>query len=198
MPSVEEAVRSQFAREFSSSDWRLFKRMAETYFREAVFLMTSRLRAPAKLRLLVRNSRKRLYIGVGTELLLKAVYLKAGYCINKPRDRRARVRFPFTRRQASGVPLNPAETYQLDQLITQLKNITNLPKPDVVLRGLKIAKVFRNKEGHVVTRAHKYDRSSYRAIEVALTELYLRAFQEKLVVRFSVGHKERGAWRVAP
>ncbi len=94
--SLEQSVKDQFARVFPASDWRLFKEMAEIYFSEAAFLKKSAFKVAHHRRLLVRNSRKRLLIGIGAELLLKAVYLKAGYCINKPQDDKAPLRFPFT------------------------------------------------------------------------------------------------------
>jgi hypothetical protein len=91
-----------------------------------------------------------------------------------------------------------SDTYSLDQLIGQLKKVVTLPDPNPVVTGLRIAKVFRNKEGHVVTIGQKYDPSNYRAIEAALVELYTAAFGKKLTVRFSLAPKERGAWTVAP
>lgn len=84
MQSIEESVRSQFAKVFSNADWPLFKHMAEIYLTEAAFLKKASFKVPKNRKLLVRNSRKRLLIGIGAELLLKAIYLKAGYCINTP------------------------------------------------------------------------------------------------------------------
>ena len=198
MPSVEQSVKSQFAKVFSTSDWRLFKEMAEINLSEAAFLKKSSFNVARHMQLLIRNSRKRLLIGIGAELLLKAVYLKAGYCINKPQDNKAPVKLPFKQTEATQCPLKSDDTYTLDQLTGQLKKIVNLSKPQVVMDGLSIAKVFRNKEGHIVTHAHKFDPSSYRAIEAALIEIYARAFHERLTVRFSLESREEGAWRVAP
>jgi hypothetical protein len=65
------------------------------------------------------------------------------------------------------------------------------------LKGLNIAKVFRNKEGHVVTRAHDFDRANYRDIQVSLVLLYEQAFQERLAVRFSVEPDEPASWKVS-
>ena len=42
--------------------------------------------------------------------------------------------------------------------------------------GLRIAKVFRNKEGHVVVRAHNFDAQEYREIETALVGVYAPGF----------------------
>jgi hypothetical protein len=198
MPSLEQSVKSQFAKIFSYSDWHLFKEMAEVSFSEAAFLKRSDFnKVTDRRRLLVRNSRKRLLIGVGTELLLKAICLKTGHCINKPQDRRSALRFPFTPAAAAGVSLNEAQTYMLDELIGGLARIVTLQDAAVVTDGLRIAKVYRNKEGHVVTSRHKFDPRSFRAIEKALVALYADAFRERLTVRFSLEPGERAAWRTS-
>jgi hypothetical protein len=199
MPSLEQSVKSQFEKVFSDSDWKLFKEMAELAFSEAAFLKKSDFNKVAEQKkLLVRNSRKRLLIGVGAELLLKAVYLKAGYCINRPQNERSPLRFPFSPAAAAGVPLNGADTYMLGTLIDHLAGTVTLQHPPVVTEGLRIAKVFRNKEGHVVTATHRFEPQSFRAIEAALVELYADAFRERLTVRFSLAPRERAAWRTAP
>ena len=93
--------------------------------------------------------------------------------------------------------LDPNDTFTLARLVDQLTKVVQLPNPELVLNGLRIAKVFRNKEGHVVTLSHKFVPSSFRAIEAALVELYAREFHETLTVRFSFAAEEKGAWRVA-
>jgi hypothetical protein len=65
-----------------------------------------------------------------------------------------------------------------------------------VLQGLRIAKVFRNKEGHSVAPQHKFVSSNYRCIESALAQLYRRAFDERLKVRFSMAPNEKPSWEV--
>jgi hypothetical protein len=194
-----QSVKSQFEKVFSTSDWKLFKEMAEASLSEAAFLKKSDFtRLPDHRKLLARNSRKRLLIGVGTELLLKAIYLKGGYCINKPRDpSTCTLKFPFTSVAAAGEPLNGTETFMLGQLIDNLKKIVKLQnqQQSVVIDGLRIAMVFRNKEGHVVTSQHKFVPESFRAIEKALCALYERAFCERLTVRFSLEAKEKAAWK---
>ncbi len=198
MPSLEQSVKCQYAKVFSDSDWCLFKEMADVSLSEAAFLRKSDFKkVPHTRRLLVRNSRKRLLIGVGAELLLKAIYLKTGFCINKPQGPRAlsAPKFPFTPAAAAGVPLDGADTYTLDKLIDKLKEIIKLQDPAVVTDGLRIAKVFRNKEGHVVTSEHKFVPESFRAIENALVALYADAFHEQLTVRFSLKSGEKAAWK---
>ena len=198
MTSVEQSVKGQFAKVFLSKDWKLFRAIAEINLSEAAYLKKSSFKGvDEELRLLIRNIRKRLLIGIGVELLLKAVYLKFGQSINKPLDAKSGLSLPFPLKAATQIQLNPNETFMLSQLIEQLEKVVQLPNPELVLKGLRIAKVFRNKEGHVVTRSHEYEPSSYREIEAALVELYAQAFSERLTVRFSLGVGEKGAWRIA-
>lgn len=199
MPSLESSVKSQFARIFRKSDWPFFKEMAEFSFSEAAFLKKDDFKKlPRNRRLLVRNSRKRLLIGIGTELLLKALYLKAGYSINQPKDgAKAKLTFPFRHAAAAGVTLDDANTYMLDILIKKIREIVKPSDPEVT-DGLNIAKVFRNKEGHVVTPTHQFAPESFRAIERALVELYEIGFEERLRVRFSFAPNEKAAWKTCP
>jgi hypothetical protein len=198
VPSVEKSVKQQFAKVFKYDDWHLFKAVAEFYLRQAAFLLKRDVTAPSHLKLLVRNSEKRLFIGVGVELFLKALYLKKGYAINKPdRDNNnQQLKLPFTLQEATGSQLDEAETFTLDNLIGQLEKVVNLTNGSAVVRGLKIAKVFRNKEGHTVTAQHTFEPSNYRDIETALRELYLVGFRESLTVRFSLEEDERPLWRI--
>lgn len=198
MESVESSVKKQFARKFVGSDWRLFKSMAEFYLRQAAFLRTRDLRAYArpKLRLLARNSQKRLFIGVGIELLLKALYLKSGYVINLPAPGKTILKFPFTIAQLDSAPLVEGKTFMLDPLIAHIGKVIDLSDSKTVLKGLRIAQVFRNKEGHSVTPRHIFEPSNYRDIERALTELYRQAFHETLRIRFSLGPSEKALWRI--
>jgi len=197
MAGLEQYVKSQFERIFSTPDWRLYKEMAEVSFSEAAFLKKRDFNKVAEQKkLLVRNSRKRLLIGIGAELLLKAIYLKTGYCINTPKNGKSQLKFPFKAAEAKGVSLDGANTYMLNKLIDHLTRIITLRQPAVVAEGLKIAKVFRNKEGHVVTPSHRFDPRSFRAIEKALVALYADVFGERLTVRFSLEPRERAAWTI--
>lgn len=80
MPSIDQTAKAQFAKVFTKADWSVFKCVADTYFERSARLRRSDMSAfPLKLRLLARNIEKRLLIGIGTELLLKAVYLRHGF-----------------------------------------------------------------------------------------------------------------------
>lgn len=196
MPSVEQLVKTQYAKVFGFADWQLFKQAAEAQLREAAYLKKSDMRFEPSQKLRARNSRKRLLIGVGVELLLKAIYLKNGFCINKLRKSSARIRFPFTPQQATAIPLDEADTYTLSTLIDYVAKTVQFPDNQVILKGLRIAKVFRNKEGHVVTPTHTFKVSNYRDIEAALVALYEHAFGERLRAQFSLA-AEKPIWRVS-
>ena len=85
MLTIEQSVKAQFEKLFDATDWRLFKTMAELNLKQAAELKKKDMPVPEPYQLVARNSRKRLLIGVGVELLLKSVYLKHGYLINKPK-----------------------------------------------------------------------------------------------------------------
>jgi hypothetical protein len=196
MCSVESSVKQQFARVFRESDWRLFKKIADSYFRQAAFLLKHHVSVSHDLKLLARNSQKRLFIGVGTELVLKALYLKNGYAINRPESGNKTLKFPFALRDAVGQRLLEDETFQLGILIDHIEKVIVLNDSKTILKGLKIAKVFRNKEGHVVTSSHAFDPSNYRDIESALRELYRGAFDEVIKVQFSLASNEKPVWQI--
>jgi hypothetical protein len=86
----------------------------------------------------------------------------------------------------------------MEPLVAKLPQILNFDDQEVVLKGLRIAKVFRNKEGHVVTEAHRFDSTNYRDIEASLVLLYQRGFHEHLAVHFSLEPDELAEWRVTP
>lgn len=196
MASVEQSVKSQFARVFSSPDWLLFKKIAESNLSEAAKLRMADMPIEPSLALLARNARKRLLIGVGVELLLKAIYLKQGYMINKP-PKASPFKFPFSAHETVGTQLVADETFKLNELIENLPSVVTLHDKDLTLRGLRIAKVFRNKEGHGVTSTHIFDASNYTDIAHSLTALYWVAFHERLTVQFSMAENETAIWEIA-
>ena len=201
MTSIEQSVKSQFEKVFRAADWSRFKEMAEANLREAATLLKADMPIADPLKLLARNSRKRLLIGVGIELLLKAIYLKQGYAINKainkpPKD--SLLKFPFLLNDINSVLLAKDRTVMLNDLIEKLHIVVvPLQNRHSTLKGLKIAKVFRNKEGHGVTRKHDFDPTNYTDIASSLIDLYRDAFGEKLSVRFSLAPGEKAVWRVS-
>lgn len=196
MPSLEKSVNSQFEAIFGFSDWHLFKAIAEMNLKQAARLKKKHMPITDSYRLIARNARKRLLIGVGVELLLKSIYLKHGYIINLPKKGFA-PKVPVCAKNSNHKQLALDRTYSLAQLIERLQCVVILSNKDVTLKGLNIAKVFRNKEGHTVTKSHVFDRSNYSDIEKSLTLLYSDAFDETLEVRFSMARREDAVWQVA-
>jgi hypothetical protein len=199
MASVEQTVKNQFARVFVQSDWKLFKVMGEFHLQRAANLKKADMQhVPDVWRLLARNAQKRLFIGIGSELVLKALYLKHGFAINKPVNNHSGLKFPFssTKAQAAGITLKPDETYTLSDLIENLSKVPGIGKLGIIDRGLRIAKVFRNKEGHVVLLTHAFDPQNYRDVERALVEIFSLGFKETLSVRFAVARNEKAIWVV--
>jgi hypothetical protein len=177
MPSIEQSVKSQFAKVFTFADWLLFKKIAEANLREAATLLKADMPIASPLKLLARNSRKRLLIGVGVELLLKAIYLKQGHVINKPLSDSS-LKFPFLAKDTNGVQLAEDKTVVLNDLIEKLPLVVPLKNKNSTLKGLRIAKVFRNKEGHGVTDTHVFDPTNYTDIASSLIDLYLDALEK--------------------
>lgn len=87
MADIESEIKAQYARFFEGNDWHGFKKVAEYYLKTAAELKKSDVKTLESCKLLIRNIKKRLFIGIGCELILKAFYLKSGYVINKPKNR---------------------------------------------------------------------------------------------------------------
>ena len=197
MASVEQTTRANFARVFVRSDWRLFKTVAEFHLERAAHLRKADMKhIPQIWRLLARNAQKRLFIGIGTELLLKALYLRHGFGINKPTDSARGLAFPFKAAQVASADLARDQTYMLNDLIQNLSKVPAIGRLGALDRGLRIAKVFRNKEGHVVLPTHRFNPQDYRDVEQSLVGLYSRGFNQTLSVRFSVAAHEKSIWAV--
>ncbi len=196
MVSIEQRIKAQFGKVFKATDWSLFKKMAESNLSEATKLQKRDMLIDIRHQLLARNSRKRLLIGIGVELMLKAVYLKRGYMINRP-PKESPLKFPFSEQAAAGVLLAVDRTFMLDDLITNLPKVVQLQNKGQTINGLKIAKVFRNKEGHGVTSTHAFDASNYTDIATSLSALYQDAFGEKLSVQFSLAPREVAIWQIS-
>jgi hypothetical protein len=197
--SREQSVKQEFAKIFEDKDAVLFKKMAESYLRQAAELRKKDfVNAPSNLKLLFRNCEKRLFIGVAIELLLKAIYLSRGYCINRASGNSPDWPYTIVQLKKCGIMPDPNQTWQLNDLIQQLDDsiVALGDDKEEVVEGLKIAKVFRNKEGHIVTATHQYNSEDYRAVERALILLYKHAFKEKLSLRFSIAPGEKSAFKL--
>ena len=72
----------------------------------------------------------------------------------------------------------------------------DLKQQQLIERGFRIAKVFRNKEGHIAVYWHNFDTQNYSDIENALVKFYREAFDENLSIQFSFEKNEKGIFQV--
>ena len=196
-PSIEQDIKGQFAKYFETNDWRTFKKAGEYYLENAARIVTNDIRYEVKpFKLLRRNTQKRLYIGIACELLLKSLFLKNGYCINKPKGNITE-KYPYLLSRIRKDDFDINDTWGFDRLMQGVYEICDFgsDKP-IVDRGFRIAKVFRNKEGHVAVLFHDYKAQNYRDIEKALTAFYRSAFLENLKIKFSVGRNEEAEFEI--
>lgn len=196
--SLEQEIKNQYSKIFSAEfkDWIPFKQMAEYYLKTSAHLLTENIDSPEPLKLWLRNVQKRLSIGIATELLLKAIYLKNGFNINKPIDGN-NIDFPMKIKDLKPELLNPSDTYGLNLLIQHLTKIIHLGQnPENIMEGLKISKVFRNKEGHVAVHWHNFERKDYERIEFSFIELFRLGFNENLEFKISIAKNEIGKFDI--
>ena len=192
--SIERTIKEQYAKEIlTHKDWHKFRTLADYYFKNAAFLKKKDIDIDNEFKLLCRNIQKRLFIGIGTEMLLKAVYLKNRFCINKPLSGPQDT--PRSFKDISKNSLDKTDTYTLAVLIDNLKRI--FPNEDItkIKRGLNIAKVFRNKEGHVVALWHDFDPENYSDIELSITEIYRLGFDEGIEYKISMEPEEKAIFK---
>jgi hypothetical protein len=198
--SIEQEIKEQFAKFFRQEDYSIFKNSADFYFENAVKLLKKDIKySDEHLALLRRNTLKRLYIGIGCELLLKAVYLKAGYCINK-HNKSNRNLHKFTDDiEIDYFKLDDTLTFnELIQKLFTIEDFQELNKETKIKidRGLRIAKVFRNKEGHIVVYWHHFNVENYRDIETSLKEIYRISFNENLDIRFAIERNDKATFNI--
>lgn len=185
--NIENEIKSQYAKIFDASDWTTFKLMADFYFENSAKILKKDISIDESFKLMGRNIQKRLFIGIGTELLLKSLFLKNAYCINKFKTKNN----PNPQKPTKFDTiidlenLNPTDTYTLNSLIDNISKVITFNNHSQCERGLKIAKVFRNKEGHVAVLWHKADRQNYTDIEDCITEIYQKGFDEALDFKIS-------------
>lgn len=197
--SIEQEIKNQYAKFFEKDDWHIFKAAAEHYLENAARITTKNIKYEEEsLKLLRRNIQKRLYIGLACELLLKSLYLKNGYCINKPkRKMKINEQYPYHLSQINKEDFDITDTFTFNKLMDGVYKIINFGlDKSVVDKGFRIAKVFRNKEGHVAVLWHDYEPQNYRDIEAGLIGFYKAVFSEVLKIRFSVGKGEEAKFRI--
>lgn len=193
--SIESDIKNQYQKIFSREDCdgTPFKQMADYYFEVASTLTSQNINAPEELRLWIRNVQKRLYLGIAAELLLKAIFIDEGYNINKPKKGK-NIDFPEFLESLDQNALNSGDTYSFNQLIDVFPKITDASHE--VIKGLKICKAFRNKEGHVAIHWHKPEHQNYEDITKAVIELYEKNFNEDLYINIGFKTGEKGHFNI--
>jgi hypothetical protein len=194
--SIESEIKATFAKLFVQTDWRLFKSIADYYFKKSAQLKRSHIEVSGTNALLIRNIQKRLFLGIGAELILKAYFLKEGYIINKPKDNKVHRGSFHPLGSIADADLHQDDTFSLGNLLDNLHRVSAFPNQAVAKKALLILKVFRNKEGHVVTRKHAYDPSIYRTIEDGLRVFYDEGFSESLTINISMESREKGKFLI--
>jgi hypothetical protein len=195
MAVVEQEVKAQYAKFFESKDWPAFKKVAEYYLQTAASLKKRDIVFDQPFKLLLRNVQKRLFIGIACELLLKSFYLKRGYCINKPKHK-LQTSPPYKLDAINQCDFREDDTYETNFLIDHLKGVHQFNNHDRIIRGFKVAKVFRNKEAHIAVYSHDFDQTNYTDVEAALTAFYEEAFSEALAIQFAVEKNEKAKFRI--
>ncbi len=197
--SIEADINKQYEQYFVQDDWRTFKYAADYYLENAANSLKVDIKhKDERLKLLFRNIQKRLYIGIGCEFILKAIYLKNGYVINKRNNHEIPPgRYPFKACEIQPNDFSKNKTFTFNELLQKLFKIIDFGDERAEIeKGLRIAKVFRNKEGHVVTISHEYVAQNYRDVEGCLKLLYRNVFNEKLSIFIAFGKNEIGEFEV--
>lgn len=210
--SLEQKLKSDFKSVFSLKDWKLFKICADRYFATAATIKKRDInrneiifsnKGKKDARLLFRNKRKRLFIGLGCELLIKAYYLKSGFYINKPVNKRGRGKTAFKFTELDSKYIDQETTIKFDDLIKGLaelerksQNKKRVKIDSEITNSLIIAKIFRNKEAHIITEGHKYNSNDYDEIEKGIIKMYDYWFNENLAFQISFEQNEIGKFKI--
>jgi len=202
--SIEQRIKSSYNCLFKQSDWILFKEGADNYLKIAALLKKRNINN-SKLalsgiksdgRLLIRNTHKRLFIGIACELIIKAYYLKNGFCINRVNGTNDILLFE----EINDLEVNSTETYTLNKFVQglpQLERKCNKEKTDKdIITAITIGKVFRNKEAHIITSGHKYSSGDYETIENGISKIYKNWFDEDLDFKISFETGEKGKFEL--
>ena len=194
--SIEPSIKSTFTKLFVQNDWKLFKTTADYYFKRSAHLVRSDIGLTGNSSLLFRNIQKRLFLGIGGELLLKAYFLKEGYIINTPRDRKTYRNADYMRGTIPDAELDKDNTFTFGPLLDVFHRVSALSHQTEIKNALAILKVFRNKEGHVVTRKHAYKPSVYREIENGLRFFYEEGFSQRLTIFIKMEARDRAHFSI--
>jgi len=185
MDDIENRTRNLYAQFFQQQDWPAFKRTAEYYLETAAKLKKKDINCSDEAsKISLRNAQKRLFIGIGCELLLKSFYLKNGYAINKAKHKLPTAP-PHLLADYRPEDFREEQTYDINFLVGHLKQVCVFRDRLEISRGLKIARIFRNKEGHIAVYTRELDPRIYSDIELALMDFYRQAFEEDVEIAFA-------------
>lgn len=191
-------VKDQYARILKPKDCILLKESGEYYLKTAARLKKQDIRwGNKKLALLLRNTQKRLFLGIGCELILKSFYLREKRCINKLLPTYSGKKTPthlFS--DLSMDDINANDTFTMNSLIDNLGKVYSFQKLKEIKRGFQIAMAFRNKEGHISFPVHEFDPTNYEDIARALQCFYHEAFWENLQFKISMKPYERWIFKI--
>jgi hypothetical protein len=196
MTGIVNEIKDQFARIIEPTDWSYLLEIADYHFETAAKLKKRNIRYTKK-QLLIRNSMKRLHLGIGVELALKSAFLKKGICVNKFVN-------GFDDLEKSPIHnlstldrdnINPKNTYTLDALINKYAQVFSIDVEKEFLDGLRIAMTFRNKEGHVSFPNHEFHDSNYTAIASSVIKLYKDVFSRNLEFKIAMRARDKGIFK---
>lgn len=169
---------------FKQEDWREVKKSGEKFLKYAykykpkIINLSNRSEREEKF---FRELLYRILMGIGCELIVKAVYLKEGYIINRYKIKKSR--FPAKLGSMPDKKLNPFITFDINILISCFH--TFFPKIDKMLynrwisKGLQIARIWRNKDIHNGGRYHMETGMDVFDIETSLIAIYDHIFNDK-------------------
>ncbi|MCO1335940.1 hypothetical protein MO867_16525 [Microbulbifer sp. OS29] len=200
MSQVVNEVKAQFARVLKPSDSEHLLEVADYHFEEAAKLKKRDIRFARK-KLLIRNSMKRLHIGIGVELALKAAFLRKGVCVNKfstnppPQGLENNPIHQFDVLDLSQI--TPNNTFTMGALINKYAQVMKVAVNQEFTDGLMIAMTFRNKEGHSSFLNHEFEPNNYRLIENSVKRVYREVFNQELELLISMTAQETGVFNKA-
>ena len=130
-------------------------------------------------------------------MILKSYYLKNGFYINKQINKRDKGKIAFKFIELDSRDIDQQKTIEFNLLIQGLaeleRKIQNKKRVIIdtdIRNSLNIAKVFRNKEAHIITKGHKYNSQDYDEIEKGIIKIYNNWFNEKLDFKISFENNE--------
>lgn len=159
-----ESVERLYCKVYGKEDYKLFKKNAEKFFslfRE--YSSTNKTTSLTKkgLKKFIRDELiSRIFLGIGCELLVKSVYLKKGYLINRVLNKPENKVFPYRMKVITIENIDSGNTEFFRKLNSNLHKL--MPKRvklhdynRLIKKGLEIARIWRNKDTHIGGGYHR-------------------------------------------